>query len=258
MHEEAIDHDVTRMKTNQKQIVAKSKATPPPSRAATAPGVRRFGLQTPPDSTTAKGKIFIEAARLFSELGYKKASTRAIASAAGVRQVMINYYYGSKEELYEAVLKYEGIAMLGVIFGSESEHMTLEDVLIGSPLRVMNVLHDNPQWASLLRREIADGGDNLKRALREVSEHGPLNAGQQFTAVYRDAVAAGKAVDLPPDAVRELLLIVGYSVIYLAPLISMIDERDIQDDSVWKEWTTTISTVLRRGLLISPTKPKGK
>lgn len=249
---------VSKVKTSQKKRATKPMAKPQAPRSAKGPGTRKFNPQMSPDPTTAKGKIFVEATRLFSELGYKKASTRAIASAAGVRQVMINYYYGSKEELYEAVLKHEGTAMLGVIFGPEPDQMTLEDVLIGSPLRVMNVLHDNPQWASLLRREIADGGENLRRALREVSEHGPLNAGHKFTSIYRDAVAAGKAIDLPPDAVRELLLIIGYSVIYLAPLISMIDERDIQDASVWKEWTTTVGTILRRGLLINPTNSKGK
>ncbi len=208
----------------------------------------------PPDPTTPNGKIFIAATRLFSEHGFKRTSTRAIASEAGVRQVMLNYYFGSKDDLYVEVLRHEGTTLLGVIFGVESADMPLEEILIGSPIRLMTVLHDNPQWASLLRREIANGGGHLRRALRHVSDHGPLGGNQHFADAYKKAVREGKAVDLPIEAVRECLLIIGYSAIYLAPLISMINERDIQDKAVWEEWTVTISTILRRGLLIEPTR----
>lgn len=209
----------------------------------------------PPDPTTTKGQIFIAATRLFSEFGYKGTNTRAIANAAGVRQVMLNYYFGSKEQLYEEVLRFEGMTMLEVIFGTDPEHNTPEEMLIDSPIRLMTVLHDNPQWASLLRREIADGAIHLRRALLGVSEHGPLGANLHFHDAYKEAVRAGKAIDLPIEAVRECLLAIGYSAIYLAPLISMINERDFHDETVWAEWKLTLSTILKRGLLITEESP---
>ena len=169
--------------------------------------------------------------------------------AAGVKQVMIHYYFGKKEQLYEAVLKHEGMSMLAVIFGENNDHQSPEEKLIDSPIRLMTVLHDNPQWASLLRREIADGAIHLRRALKDVSEHGPLGANLHFHNAYLTAVKEGKAVDLPVEAVRECLLAIGYSAIYLAPLISMINERDFHDEEVWEEWKLTLSTILKRGLL---------
>ncbi|MDP8220941.1 MAG: helix-turn-helix domain-containing protein, partial [Candidatus Stygibacter frigidus] len=75
-------------------------------------------IPDPPDSDSPSGHIFIAATRLFSEFGFKGTSTRAIAHAAGVKQVMLHYYFGSKTLLYEAVLKYEGMTMLEVIFGN--------------------------------------------------------------------------------------------------------------------------------------------
>jgi AcrR family transcriptional regulator len=206
-------------------------------------------LKTPPDASTPRGQIFAAATRLFSEFGFKGTSTRAIAKAAGVKQVMLNYYYGSKEHLYEAVLKFEGMTMLAVIFGENPDHESPEEMLIDSPIRLMTVLHDNPQWASLLRREIADGAVHLRRALRDVTEHGPLGANLHFHDAYLTAVREGKAVELPIEAVRECLLAIGYSAIYLAPLISMINERDFHDETVWEEWKLTLSTILKRGLL---------
>ncbi|MFO7660093.1 MAG: TetR/AcrR family transcriptional regulator [Candidatus Cloacimonadaceae bacterium] len=208
-------------------------------------------IPKPPDPKTSKGLIFIAAIKLFSELGYARTSTRAIAALAGVKQVMIHYYYGSKLLLYEAVLKYEGMTMLSVIFGANPEHKSPEEMLIDSPIRLMTVLHDKPQWAALLRREIADGAIHLRKALKDVSEHGPLGANLHFRDAYLTAVRTGKAVNLPIEAVRECLLAIGYSAIYLAPLISMINERDIHNETVWEEWKLTLSTILKRGLLIT-------
>ena len=210
-----------------------------------------------PDGNTPRGRIFEMATKQFSENGFKGTNTRAIARAAGVKQVRIHYYWGTKEQLYEAVLKFEGTTMLAVIFGENPDHKSPEVMLIDSPIRLMTVLHDNPQWAALLRREIADGAVHLRRALQGVAEYGPLGANLHFHNAYRDAVKAGKAVDLPIEAVRECLLAIGYSAIYLAPLISMINERDFHDETVWEEWKLTLSTILKRGLLapdlVSPT-----
>jgi len=210
------------------------------------------GLPTPPDPNTPRGQIFAAAVQLFAKFGFKGTSTRAIAKAAGAKQVMLNYYFGSKEQLYEAVLKIEGRTMLTVISGANPDRKSPEEMLIDSPIRLMTVLHDNPQWASLLRREIADGAVHLRCALRDVAEHGPLGANLhiQLHNAYLEAVRTGKAVNLPIEAVRECLLAIGYSAMYLAPLISMINERDFHDETVWEEWKLTLSTILKRGLLI--------
>jgi AcrR family transcriptional regulator len=208
------------------------------------------GALTPLDPNTPRGKIFAAATRLFAENGFRGTNTRAIAKAAGVKQVMLHYYFGSKEQLYEAVLKHEGMTMLAVIFGENPNHKSPTEMLIDTPIRLMTVLHDNPQWASLLRREIADGAVHLRYALRDVSDHGPLGANLHFHNAYLTAVREGQAVELPIESVRECLLAIGYSAIYLAPLISMINERNIHDETVWEEWKLTLSTILKRGLLI--------
>lgn len=214
------------------------------------------GIPLAPDPDTPRGKIFQAATTLFSEQGYLRTTTREIAQKAGVKQVMIHYYYTNKELLYEAVLKHEGMTMLEVIFHSIPEHKPPEEMLIESPIRLMTVLHDNPEWASLLRREIADGAIHLRRALTDVAEHGPLGANLHFHDAYLEAVSQGKVIKLPIEAVRECLLAIGYSAIYLAPLISMINERDFHDEQVWEEWKLTLSTILRRGLLVDQTDKK--
>lgn len=51
-----------------------------------------------------KDHIIDVAERVFAELGYEGASTRHLASEAGVNMAMINYYFGSKDGLMKAVL----------------------------------------------------------------------------------------------------------------------------------------------------------
>ncbi len=59
------------------------------------------------DRQATEARILAEAARLFAEQGYRAATVRAIAAAAGVNLSLINRYYGSKLGLFDAVLTAE-------------------------------------------------------------------------------------------------------------------------------------------------------
>jgi TetR/AcrR family transcriptional regulator, regulator of cefoperazone and chloramphenicol sensitivity len=51
----------------------------------------------------ARQQLLMTALRLFSEKGFAKTSTRAIAEAAGVNIASISYYFGDKAGLYRAM-----------------------------------------------------------------------------------------------------------------------------------------------------------
>lgn len=55
--------------------------------------------------TETKERILDAAERLFSEEGFLQASTRQITKDAGVNVAAVNYHFGSKELLLEAVIK---------------------------------------------------------------------------------------------------------------------------------------------------------
>ena len=50
-------------------------------------------------------KLIMSAIGLFAEYGYDKVSIRQIAADAGANSSMISYYFGSKQGLYEAILR---------------------------------------------------------------------------------------------------------------------------------------------------------
>lgn len=62
---------------------------------------------------TAKFKIVNIAADIFSTFGFKKATMDDIAYAAGIAKSSIYYYFKSKEEIFEAVVKNEAQQLSG-------------------------------------------------------------------------------------------------------------------------------------------------
>lgn len=62
-----------------------------------------------------KKEIIIESAlKLFSTKGFEGTSVREIAADAGVNVAMINYYFGSKEKLFESVVEYRALFLKGL------------------------------------------------------------------------------------------------------------------------------------------------
>jgi AcrR family transcriptional regulator len=70
--------------------------------AASRPARRSVAL----DATSAdtKTRILDAAELLFTEHGFEATSLRQLTSAAGVNLAAVNYHFGSKEELFQAVL----------------------------------------------------------------------------------------------------------------------------------------------------------
>jgi AcrR family transcriptional regulator len=67
-----------------------------------AGSVLPIGLARRP--TVTKGRILDAAESLFMEHGFEATSLRAITTEAGVNLASVNYHFGSKEELFQAVL----------------------------------------------------------------------------------------------------------------------------------------------------------
>lgn len=61
-------------------------------------------FDVPRGSTATKDRMLDAAEELFMELGYEATSLRQITAAAGVNLAAVNYHFGSKEELFQAVL----------------------------------------------------------------------------------------------------------------------------------------------------------
>ena len=93
------------------------RAAPKPAKSTRQPKPSNFSVAPEPASSPAaqrgpraagidaRQQLMTTALRLFSEKGFAKTSTRAIAQAAGVNIASISYYFGDKAGLYRAMFK---------------------------------------------------------------------------------------------------------------------------------------------------------
>ena len=59
-------------------------------------------------------KIIQSATELFIKQGFEGTSVREIATDADVNVALINYYFGSKEKLFESVVEYRLLSLIHI------------------------------------------------------------------------------------------------------------------------------------------------
>ena len=59
----------------------------------------------PEKDISTEEKILISASKVFTEKGFSGTRTRDIAEEAGINLALLNYYFRSKEKLFEQVMK---------------------------------------------------------------------------------------------------------------------------------------------------------
>jgi AcrR family transcriptional regulator len=151
-----------------------------------------------------KSRILDAAEALFMEHGFEATSLRAITTAAGVNLAAVNYHFGSKEELFEAVLTRRLDPMnqerVDLLTGLEHEAapgpVACERILAAMFIPALKLARD-PQrggtdFLRLLGRAYADPAPFIRRFLSE----------QYAVMIARFKAAFGRA--LPELPKKEL------------------------------------------------------
>lgn len=142
------------------------------------------------DAERSREAILLAAEALFAERGFERVSLQEIGDAAGLSRGTPNYFFGSKQDLYVAVLER--------VFAEREEATTrafepvrawCEARRAGSLRRplaraiesYMSFLLARPAFVRLVVGEELRGGEGLRRAVREAN-------------AMRDALAAVRAV----------------------------------------------------------------
>lgn len=157
----------------------------------------------------AKERIFAAAERLFCEQGYAAASMRMIATEAGVPLASINYHYGSKRDLMEAVYAH----VLGAD-GTRSGYLAkLDRESGGAPLGVRRIVDTFVESVLRLSRKDTVSGAMFKQLLgRAFFEPGDDFIPEEYLRImdwYQRALQRSLP-DLPEDELlRRMHFFVG-------------------------------------------------
>jgi AcrR family transcriptional regulator len=159
--------------------------------------IRMADVARPPVTTT---RILDAAEALFMEHGFEATSLRAITTAAAVNLAAVNYHFGSKEELFQAVLT----RRLDPMNQERVDLLTrLEEEAAPDPLPCDRILAAMFIPALKLARDPERGGNDFLRLLgRAYADPAPFIrkflAEQYAVMIARFKAAFGRALpDLP-------------------------------------------------------------
>jgi AcrR family transcriptional regulator len=148
------------------------------------------------DAERSRKAILDAAERLFAARGFEGASLAEIGDAAGLSRGTPSYFFGSKEELYLAVLERlaaDRTARLGPAFQPLHEwaeerrpSRSLRAVLDRCVGEYLDFLRERPAFVDVIEREALDGG----RHLPELASQSTVMEGA-FAALRRRARAHG-------------------------------------------------------------------
>jgi AcrR family transcriptional regulator len=214
-------------------------------------------MASPARKTTAtrepeltRARILAAAKAEFARVGLGGARVDRIAALAGANKRMLYYYFGSKDELFRAVLEatYEHIR--------ESEKaLHLDAIDPPEAIRRLvaftwNYYLEHPEFLSLLNSENLHRAEHLKQSKRVRRMHSP------FVAMIGEILERGHKAGLfrdGVDAVQLYISIAGLSYFYLANnyTLSAIFGRDLKArkarDARLAHMTDIVLGYLRKG-----------
>lgn len=115
-------------------------------------------------------KLIQTATRLFSEKGYDGISVDEIVDATGVNKRMVYHYFGSKEAIYQEVLR-EVFGRLTHLELTTTASKENAEVIIEKLVRAyFKFLVDNPEFVQLLLWENLSKGRHLAPVMEDLSK----------------------------------------------------------------------------------------
>jgi AcrR family transcriptional regulator len=167
---------------------------------------RGTSLEAGPDET--RERILEAAALVFAEKGYARATTREMATAAGVNEVTLFRHFGNKRNLFNAVIQ---------AFGGRAVTADLEARLTGDYAEDLRIMGD------ALLKVLLERGGALRLmlceashfpAVREVMAQNPRQLFEMLARYFEQRFERGQVRSLPPHAMARVFAgaLFSYSV----------------------------------------------
>ncbi len=113
--------------------------------------------ERPRDAAQSRRALFDAARILFGQRGFDRTTNRAIAELAGLDAALIARYFGSKADLYLAVMAAEGVAPSeNDAAGALEERLSDLDAILDAVLRRSEQSGPGPVLQALIRQDTSD------------------------------------------------------------------------------------------------------
>lgn len=121
---------------------------------------------SPKSDSTTEEKIKTAARNLFTENGYAATKTRDIAEAAGINLALLNYYFRSKEKLFEIVMQENLIQFFSVV-GSvvNNESLSFNEKIEQLVKKYTEMLISHPDLPYFIIHEVRNQTEKFEKML---------------------------------------------------------------------------------------------
>jgi len=140
------------------------------------------------EDVSTEEKIKEAARRLFTERGFDAVRTRDIAEEAGINLALLNYYFRSKEKLFDIVMLenfQQFVAQLIPVLSDES--LSLDEILAKVAETYIEMLRSNPDLPFFVLDQMRNDTSKIKLAKEEM-----IKARESFMNRVERAMKEGK------------------------------------------------------------------
>lgn len=118
------------------------------------------------EEISTEDKILLAASKVFTEKGFSGTRTRDIAEEAGINLALLNYYFRTKEKLFEQVMKVKIVLLFGQIIPIvTNEKTSLEEKIDLAAEKYFDILTKNPNLPLFVLSEIQKKTSDVKSIL---------------------------------------------------------------------------------------------
>ena len=154
--------------------------------------------------TSTEERIKAAARKVFHQKGFAGTRTRDIAEEAGINHAMLNYYFRSKEKLFEMVMM-ETMAQFfkGVNLMLNDENTSLDEKIDLIVSNYVDLLLKEPELPTFILNEVRPNPQAFveQNPIKEALTHSVL------TRQYAEAVARGEITE--PNLMQAILNVIG-------------------------------------------------
>ena len=172
-------------------------------------------------------QLLLEAARsLFLAYEFKAVSVRNIATQAGVNPAMVNYYFGSKQGLYLAMVE----QMLASLQQSLQSLQGAQGSIAEFVAAYMRFLSQNPWWPNFIVREVLYGKEQFRS---QIAQRINQSMASRVVAGIKAEIDAGKfRADLDPELAAWSLMGMMVFPFLSTPLVKTILHKEIDQSNI--------------------------
>ena len=118
--------------------------------------------------TETEEKIIASAEKLFYQKGKAGTSMQDIADDAGINRTLLNYYFRSKDQLFEAVFRKALGGFVPDLAALMNTEISFEKYVPALVEKVIDTMLDNPQIPIFILQELSSNPERMPQIIKEM------------------------------------------------------------------------------------------